>query len=195
MGYAESGWERVMRVQQVMMRALSGEIHWFRAAAILGVDMRTMRRWREAFEHRGCHALFDRRPSMPRPPRRSPPGAPPSAPARQSIRDYAWADTEFLSAYTPPNGRSAGAGREVLAEVFRGNFTMVGERIYFTPQLDAGCGCYHLQWLDLTTGKRNPLMDIRDVGGGLSVASDGRSLLYTAVVHTSADLLLVEGFR
>jgi len=108
MGYAESGWERVMRVQQVMMRALSGEIHWFRAAAILGVDVRTMRRWRETFEHRGCHALFDRRPSMPRPPRRSPPGAPPSAPARQSTCHPVESDTESGSAYTPPIGRSAG---------------------------------------------------------------------------------------
>lgn len=54
-----------MRVQEVMMRALSGEIHWFRAADILGVDVRTMRRWRERFEHDGCHALFDRRRQQP----------------------------------------------------------------------------------------------------------------------------------
>jgi transposase len=71
MGYAESEWERVMRVQEVMMRALSGEIHWFKAAGILGVDVRTMRRWREQFEHRGCHALFDRRRQRPSP-RRAP---------------------------------------------------------------------------------------------------------------------------
>jgi transposase len=67
MGYPESEWERVMRVQEVMMRALSGKIHWFQAAAILGVDVRTMRRWRGEFEHRGCHASFDRRPQRPRP--------------------------------------------------------------------------------------------------------------------------------
>jgi len=65
MGYPESEWERTMRVQEVMMRALSGEIHWFRAADILGVDVRTMRRWRERFEHDGCHALFDRRRQQP----------------------------------------------------------------------------------------------------------------------------------
>ena len=90
---------------------------------------------------------------------------------------------------------SGGGEHQVLPEVFRGNFAMVGERIYFIPQLDVGCGCYHLQRLDLATGKTSPLMDVRDVGGGLSVASDGRSLLYTTVVHTSADLVLVEGFR
>lgn len=72
MGYPESEWERAMRVQEVMMRALSGELHWFQAADILGVDVRTMRRWREKFEHNGCHALFDHRRQMPSP-RRAPP--------------------------------------------------------------------------------------------------------------------------
>lgn len=71
MAYPEAEWERAMRVQEVMMRALSGELHWFQAADILGVDVRTMRRWREKFERRGCHALFDRRRQMPSP-RRAP---------------------------------------------------------------------------------------------------------------------------
>jgi hypothetical protein len=90
---------------------------------------------------------------------------------------------------------SGGVEHQVLAEVFRGNFAMAGERVYFIGQLDVGCGCYHLQWLDLTAGKRSPLMDVKDVGGGLSVSSDGRSLLYTTVVHTSGDLMLVEDYR
>jgi Tol biopolymer transport system component/DNA-binding winged helix-turn-helix (wHTH) protein len=90
---------------------------------------------------------------------------------------------------------SGGGEHQVLPEVFRGNFAMMGERVYFIPQRDAGCDCYHLQRLDLATGKTSPVMDVRDVGGGLSVSSDGRSLLYTTVVHTSADLILVEGFR
>jgi len=38
-------------------------------------------------------------------------------------------------------------------------------------------------------------MDVSDVGGGLSAASDGRFLLYATVVHTSADLLLAERLR
>jgi Tol biopolymer transport system component len=90
---------------------------------------------------------------------------------------------------------AGGAEHQVLPEVFRGNFAMVGERVYFIPQMDLECNCYHLQSLDLATGKTTALMDLRDVGGGLSVAGDGRSLLYTAVVHTNADLMLVEGFR
>ena len=83
----------------------------------------------------------------------------------------------------------------VLPEVFRGNFAMLGENIYFIPQRDVVSGCYHLQRLDLVTGVRSVVIDLKDVGGGLSISSDGRSLLYTTVVHTSADLLLVEGFR
>jgi len=38
-------------------------------------------------------------------------------------------------------------------------------------------------------------MDVKDVGGGLSVSSDGCSVLYTTVVHTSGDQMLVESFR
>ena len=63
MGYAESVWERAMQVQEVVLRAMSGEIHWFRAADILGVSARTMRRWRERYEQHGpdAHAGGQRR--------------------------------------------------------------------------------------------------------------------------------------
>ena len=90
---------------------------------------------------------------------------------------------------------AGGDEHQLLPEVFRGNFAAAGARVYFIPQLDVACGCYHLQWLDLATGRSAPLMDVKDVGGGLAVSSDGRFLLYTTVVHTSGDLMLVEGFR
>ena len=61
MGYAESVWERAMTVHEVVLRAMSGELHWFRAADILGISARTMRRWRERYEQHGFHGLFDRR--------------------------------------------------------------------------------------------------------------------------------------
>jgi transposase len=55
MTYPDAAWERTMTVQEVMLKALSGEIHWFRAADILGVSARTVRRWRERYEqHRLC---------------------------------------------------------------------------------------------------------------------------------------------
>ena len=40
-----------MTVQEVMLKALSGEMHWFRAAEILGWSPRTLRRWRERYEN------------------------------------------------------------------------------------------------------------------------------------------------
>ncbi len=65
MGYAESVWERAMQVQEVVFRAMAGEIHGFRAADILGVSARTMRRWRERYEQHGPDAFFDRRRETP----------------------------------------------------------------------------------------------------------------------------------
>ena len=61
MPYPESAWERAMTVQEVMLKALSGELHWFRAAEILGWSPRTLRRWRERFETHGQNGLLDRR--------------------------------------------------------------------------------------------------------------------------------------
>jgi len=50
MPYPESAWEQAMTVEEVMLKALSGELHWFRAAEILSWSPRTLRRWRERFE-------------------------------------------------------------------------------------------------------------------------------------------------
>jgi len=61
MGYPEAAWERAMTVQEVMLKAISGEVHWYRAAEILGWSPRTLRRWRERYEVHGYGGLFDRR--------------------------------------------------------------------------------------------------------------------------------------
>lgn len=47
-----------MTVQEVIWKALSGEVHWFRAAEILGWSPRTLRRWRERFETHGHSGLL-----------------------------------------------------------------------------------------------------------------------------------------
>ncbi len=65
MGYPESAWERAMTVQEVVLKALSGEIHWFRAADILGFSPRTLRRWRERYERHGYVGLVDKRRHTP----------------------------------------------------------------------------------------------------------------------------------
>jgi transposase len=65
MGYPQAAWERAMTVQEVMLKALSGEIHWFRAADILGWSPRTVRRWRERYETYGYIGLVDKRRHTP----------------------------------------------------------------------------------------------------------------------------------
>ena len=65
MSYPEAAWERAMTVQEVMLKALSGELHWFRAAEILGLSPRTLRRWRERYESHGHIGLIDRRLAPP----------------------------------------------------------------------------------------------------------------------------------
>jgi transposase len=61
MAYPDTAWERAMTVQEVILKALSGEIHWFRAADILGWSPRTLRRWRERYETYGYVGLVDKR--------------------------------------------------------------------------------------------------------------------------------------
>lgn len=65
MSYSDAAWERAMTVQEVMLKALSGELHWFRAADILGWSPRTLRRWRERYETHGYIDLVDKRRHRP----------------------------------------------------------------------------------------------------------------------------------
>jgi hypothetical protein len=39
--------ERMMKVQEVILKAIAGTLRWWEAAEIIGVSDRTMRRWRE----------------------------------------------------------------------------------------------------------------------------------------------------
>ncbi len=65
MSYPQAAWERAMTVQEVLLKALSGEIHWFRAADILGISARALRRWRERYETHGYVGLVDKRRHSP----------------------------------------------------------------------------------------------------------------------------------
>ena len=71
MRYPDLAWEQAMKLQEVMLKAISGEIHWFRAAEILGMRPRSLRRWRERYERDGYTGLLDRRTGQPSP-RRAP---------------------------------------------------------------------------------------------------------------------------
>ncbi len=63
--------ERAMRVQEVMLKAMSGQMKWLEAADVLGVRPRTIRHWKWRLEHQGMGALLDRRCRVPSP-RRAP---------------------------------------------------------------------------------------------------------------------------
>jgi transposase len=66
-GYPMPAVERAMKVQQVILKAMSGQLQWWQAAEILGVSCRTMRRWKARYKRHGYDGLFDRRRRRPSP--------------------------------------------------------------------------------------------------------------------------------
>lgn len=65
--YPKPALERAMKVQEVILRAMSGRINWIQAAEILGISDRQMRRWKKRYELYGYDGLYDRRRKMPSP--------------------------------------------------------------------------------------------------------------------------------
>jgi len=65
-GYPMLAVERTMKVQQVILKAMSGELMWWQAAEILGISCRSMRRWKLRYQQHGYDGLFDRRRRRPR---------------------------------------------------------------------------------------------------------------------------------
>lgn len=61
--------ERAMRIQEVILKAASGQISWLAAAEILGISARSMSRWKHRMEQYGYRGLFDRRGTKPSPKR------------------------------------------------------------------------------------------------------------------------------
>ena len=57
--------ERMMKLQDVLLKAMAKKITWWSAAEIIGVTDRTMRRWRERLEEHGYSGLADRRKGKP----------------------------------------------------------------------------------------------------------------------------------
>ncbi len=67
MAYALGAVERAMKVQEVILRALSGQLTWLQAADILGRSPRSIRRLRLRYERYGYDGLFDHRRHTPSP--------------------------------------------------------------------------------------------------------------------------------
>jgi len=63
----ETPQERAMKVQEVILRTLSGQYQWHEAAEILGVSERTIYRWKWRYEHDGYNGLYDHRRHRPSP--------------------------------------------------------------------------------------------------------------------------------
>src|SRR3954471_396394 len=61
--------ERMMKAQEVILKAAAGKLKWWEAAEIMGVTDGTMRRWRERLEQNGYSGLWDYRKRSPSPKR------------------------------------------------------------------------------------------------------------------------------
>ena len=61
--------ERMMKAQEVILKAAAGKLKWWEAAEIMGVTDRTMRRWRERLDRDGYSGLWDYRKRRPSPKR------------------------------------------------------------------------------------------------------------------------------
>jgi transposase len=67
MGYSRAAMERAMKVQDIILRAISKQMHWFQAAQILGVSPRQLRRLYERYQQFGYDGFYDRRTGQPSP--------------------------------------------------------------------------------------------------------------------------------
>jgi transposase len=63
--YSAAETERMMKLHDVLLKAMAKKISWWEGAEIIGVTDRTMRRWRERLETGGYSGLVDRRKAQP----------------------------------------------------------------------------------------------------------------------------------
>jgi transposase len=67
--YPPTAWERAMKIQEVILRAMAKKLTWGKAAEIIEISDRQMRRWKGRYEEHGYDGLFDRRRGKPSPKR------------------------------------------------------------------------------------------------------------------------------
>ena len=63
--YSAAEVERMMKLQDVLLKAMAKKISWGDAAEIIGISDRTMRRWHERWNEHGYGGLVDRRKGKP----------------------------------------------------------------------------------------------------------------------------------
>jgi transposase len=67
--YSTAAMVKAMKIQEVILKAVSKQILWTEAADIIGVSYRTMKRWKSRYEEHGYDGIFDRRMKAPSPKR------------------------------------------------------------------------------------------------------------------------------
>jgi transposase len=67
--YPRAAVERMMKIQEVILRAIAKKITWWQAAEIIGISDRQMRRWYWRYREYGYDGLLDRRVGKPSPKR------------------------------------------------------------------------------------------------------------------------------
>jgi len=67
--YPMAAVERMMKIQEVILRAMAKKITWWQAAEIIGITDRQMRRWYWRYKEYGYDGLLDRRVGKPSPKR------------------------------------------------------------------------------------------------------------------------------
>src|SRR5256886_15362520 len=72
--YPRAAVERMMNVQEVILRAMAKKITWWQAAEIIGMSDRQMRRLHWRYREHGYDGLLDRRGGQPRPQSGAPAG-------------------------------------------------------------------------------------------------------------------------
>ncbi len=93
---------------------------------------------------------------------------------------------------TPVDG--GGKTIQVLDSVYRANYAVVNDGIYFIAQTREGGFAVH--FLNFSSGKTSQLATVpKTVLWGFSVSPDERCILYTQVDRDGADLMRVENFR
>ena len=65
--YSEAAMERMMKIQDIILRAMAGKLKWFQAAEIIGISVRQMQRMKDRYEEFGYDGLYDRRRGKPSP--------------------------------------------------------------------------------------------------------------------------------
>src|SRR3989338_11627677 len=69
MQYSMTAMVKAMKIQEIILKATSGQILWIEAADMIGISYRSMKRWKTKYEKHGYDGLWDRRMKSPSPKR------------------------------------------------------------------------------------------------------------------------------